>query len=221
MTITQTASTLTDVVVVGYGKSSKKNLSSSVTTLKPGDLNRGAIADVGQLLQGKVAGLNITASGDPNRPAAVILRGASTVNSPGAPFYVIDGVPGADIATVAPDDIVSVDVLKDAAATAIYGNRAASGVIIITTRRGKKGSAVATYNGYVGIETVSSKLDLMNATQHRAYLTANSAAYSPNDDKGANTDWMEAIQRSQAISHNHNLSLSGGGEKSTYSASLN
>lgn len=221
VTITQTASTLTDVVVVGYGKSSKKNLSSSVTTLKPGDLNRGAIADVGQLLQGKVAGLNITASGDPNRPAAVILRGASTVNSPGAPFYVIDGVPGADIATVAPDDIVSVDVLKDAAATAIYGNRAASGVIIITTRRGKKGSAVATYNGYVGIETVSSKLDLMNATQHRAYLTANSAAYSPNDDKGANTDWMEAIQRSQAISHNHNLSLSGGGEKSTYSASLN
>lgn len=221
VTINTTASTLSDVVVVGYGKSSKKNLSSSVTTLKPGDLNRGAIADVGQLLQGKVAGLNITASGDPNRPAAVILRGASTVNSPGAPFYVIDGVPGADIATVAPDDIVSVDVLKDAAATAIYGNRAASGVIIITTRRGKKGSAVATYNGYVGIETVSSKLDLMDATQHRAYLTANSAAYSPNDDKGASTDWMEAIQRSQAISHNHNLSLSGGSEKSTYSASLN
>jgi TonB-dependent starch-binding outer membrane protein SusC len=221
VTITQTASTLSDVVVVGYGKSSKKNLSSSVTTLKPGDLNRGAIADVGQLLQGKVAGLNITASGDPNRPAAVILRGASTVNSPGAPFYVIDGVPGADIATVAPDDIVSVDVLKDAAATAIYGNRAASGVIIITTRRGKKGSAVATYNGYVGVETVSSKLDLMNASQHRAYLTANSAAYSPIDDLGANTDWMEAIQRSQAISHNHNLSLSGGSEKSTYSASLN
>lgn len=219
--ITTTASTLSDVVVVGYGKSSKKNLSSSVTTLKPGDLNRGAIADVGQLLQGKVAGLNITASGDPNRPAAVILRGASTVNSPGAPFYVIDGVPGADIATVAPDDIVSVDVLKDAAATAIYGNRAASGVIIITTRRGKKGSAVATYNGYVGVETVSSKLDLMNATQHRAYLAANSAAYSPLDDLGANTNWMEAIQRSQAISHNHNLSLSGGSEKSTYSASLN
>lgn len=221
VSLTQTASVLSDVVVVGYGKSSKKNLSSSVTTLKPGDLNRGAIADVGQLLQGKVAGLNITASGDPNRPAAVILRGASTVNSPGAPFYVIDGVPGADIAIVAPDDIVSVDVLKDAAATAIYGNRAASGVIIITTRRGKKGQAIASYNGYVGIESVSSKLDLMDASQHRAYLTANSAAYSPNDDKGANTDWMAAIQRSQAISHNHNLSLSGGNEKSTYSASLN
>jgi iron complex outermembrane receptor protein len=94
-------------------------------------------------------------------------------------------------------------------------------VIIISTRRGKKGQAVATYNGYVGIESVSSKLDLMDATQHRAYLTANSAAYSPNDDKGASTNWMEAIQRSQAISHNHNLSLSGGSEKSTFSASLN
>ena len=89
---------LTDVVVVGYGKSSRKTLSSAVTTVRPEDLNKGAIGDVGQLLQGKVAGLNITASGDPNRPAAVILRGASTVNSPGAPFYVIDGVPGADIA---------------------------------------------------------------------------------------------------------------------------
>ncbi|MBL7739949.1 MAG: TonB-dependent receptor [Chitinophagaceae bacterium] len=219
--LTATSVTLADVVVVGYGKSSKKNLSSSVTTLKPEDLNRGAIGDVGQLLQGKVAGLNITASGDPNRQAAVILRGVSTVNSPGAPFYVIDGVPGADIAVVAPDDIVSIDVLKDAAATAIYGNRAASGVIIVTTRRGKKGQAVASYNGYVGVESVSSKLDLMDASQLRAYITANGAAFSPNDDKGASTDWMAAIQRSEAISHNHNLSLSGGNEKSTYSASLN
>ena len=93
VTLTELVTTLSDVVVVGYGRSSKKTLSSSITTIKPEELNRGAIADVGQLLQGKVAGLNITASGDPNRPAAVILRGASTVNSPGGPFYVIDGVP--------------------------------------------------------------------------------------------------------------------------------
>jgi TonB-dependent starch-binding outer membrane protein SusC len=221
VSLNSTANTLSDVVVVGYGKNTKRNLSSSVSSLKPEELNRGAIGDVGQLLQGKVAGLNITASGDPNRPAAVILRGASTVNSPGGPFYVIDGVPGADIAIVAPDDIASIDVLKDAAATAIYGNRAANGVIIITTRRGKKGQAVANYNGYVGIESVSSKLDLMDANQLRDYITANGSGFSPNDDKGVNTDWMAAIQRSQAISHNHNLSLSGGGEKSTYSASLN
>jgi iron complex outermembrane receptor protein len=215
------AVTLTDVVVVGYGRSSRRNLSSAITTIKPEELNRGAISDVGQLLQGKVPGLNITASGDPNKSAAVILRGASTVNSPGAPFYVIDGVPGADIAVVAPDDIASIDVLKDAAATAIYGNRAASGVIMVTTKRGRKGQVQTSYNGYVGFEKVSNSLDLMNAAQLRAYLAANASAFSPNDDKSADTDWQSAIQNSSAISHNHNLSFSGGGEHSTYSASLN
>lgn len=221
VTLTLTASTLGDLVVVGYGRNSKRTLSSAVTTLKPGDLNRGAISDVGQLLQGKVAGLNITASGDPNRPAAVILRGASTVNSPGAPFYVIDNIPGADIATVAPDDIASIEVLKDASATAIYGNRASAGVILITTKRGRKGQSQTNYNGYVGFESVSNKLDLMNADELRAYITANGSGFSPNDDKGTKTDWMKAIQRSSAVSHNHNLSFSGGSEHNTYSASLN
>ena len=217
----QATTALTDVVVVGYGRSSRKTLSSAITTIKPEDLNRGAISDIGQLLQGKVAGLNITASGDPNKPAAVILRGASTINSPGAPFYVIDGVPGADIAAIAPDDIASIDVLKDAAATAIYGNRAASGVIMVTTKRGRKGQVVTSYNGYVGLEKVSNNLDLMNSAQLKAYIAANNSALLPNDDKGADTDWQSAIQRSSAISHNHNLSFSGGGEHSTYSASLN
>ena len=221
ITLSESVTTLSDVVVVGYGKSSKRTLSSSITTVRPEDLNRGAIADVGQLLQGKVAGLNITASGDPNRPAAVILRGASTVNSPGGPFYVIDGVPGADIATVAPDDIATIDVLKDASATAIYGNRAANGVIIITTKKGRKGSIQTNYNGYVGIEKVSNSLDLMNAAEHRAFLAANGAAYNPNDDKNADTDWQSAIQRDGAVSTNHNLSFGGGGEHSTYSASIN
>lgn len=221
LTITESAVAMSDVVVVGYGRSSRRTLSSSVTTVKPEDLNRGAIGDVGQLLQGKVAGLNITASGDPNRPAAVILRGASTVNSPGAPFYVIDGVPGADIAIVAPDDIASIDVLKDASATAIYGNRAANGVIIITTKKGRRGQLQTSYNGYVGIEKVSSRLDLMGAPEHRAFLAANSVAYNPQDDLNVNTDWQGAIQRSGATSHNHNISFSGGGEHNTYSATIN
>jgi hypothetical protein len=112
VTMEPLVATLSDVVIVGYGKSSRKNLSSSITTIKPEDLNKGAIGDVGQLLQGKVAGLNISANGDPNKPAAVILRGASTINSPSAPFYVIDGVPGADITVIAPDDIASIDVSK-------------------------------------------------------------------------------------------------------------
>jgi TonB-dependent starch-binding outer membrane protein SusC len=215
------ASLLQDVVVVGYGRSSRKTLSSSVTTLKPEDLNKGAIADVGQLLQGKVPGVNVSTSGDPNKPAAIILRGASTINSPQGPFYVIDGVPGADIATVAPDDIASIDVLKDASATAIYGNRAANGVIMITTKRGRKGVAQTSYSGYVGIEKVSNKLDLMDAAKLKSYLAANGSAFSPNDDKGADTDWQSVIERSQAISHNHNLSFTGGSEHSTYSASIN
>jgi len=212
---------LGDMVVVGYGRASRKNLSSSVSTVKPEDLNRGAISDVGQLLQGKVPGLNISASGDPNKPAAVIMRGASTVNSPGGPFYVIDGVPGADISIIAPDDIASIDVLKDAAATAIYGNRAASGIIMVTTKKGKKGATQVTYSGYVGLEQVSRKLNLMDTAQLRAYARNNSISFSPSDDKNASTDWQSAIERSTAYSHNHNLSFSGGTEHSNYIASIN
>ncbi|MBP6025124.1 SusC/RagA family TonB-linked outer membrane protein [Ferruginibacter sp.] len=219
--LTDKQTVLTDVVVIGYGKSSRRNLTTAITTVKPEDLNRGAIGDVAQLLQGKVPGLNITASGDPNRPAAVILRGASTVNSPGGPFYVIDGIPGADINAVAPDDIASMDILKDAAATAIYGNRASNGVIMVTTKRGKKGKLQAAYNGYVGFESVSSSLDLMDAAELRAYSQKNSFTPNANDDKGANTNWMEAIQKETAFSHNHNISFSGGTDKSSYSASLN
>lgn len=212
---------LNDVVVVGYGKSSRKTLTSAVTSMKQDDLNRGAISDVGQLLQGKVPGMNITASGDPNRPSAVILRGASTINSSQSPFYVIDGVIGADISAIAPDDIVTMDILKDAAATAIYGSRGANGVIIITTKRGKKGASVVTYGGYVGQEKVSNKLDMMNADELRAFTSKNGLVISPADEKGANTNWQEAVQRNAALSQNHNLSFSGGGEHGTYSASIN
>lgn len=211
----------TDVVVVGYGRSTKRTVSSAIASVKPEDLNRGAIGDVGQLLQGKVPGLNITASGDPNRPAAIILRGASTINSPQGPFYVIDGIPGADINAVAPDDIASLDILKDASATAIYGNRASNGVIMVTTKKGKAGRLVATYNGFVGLEQVSSRIDLMDANELRAYSQRNNFTPTADNDKGANTDWMSAVQKENAISHNHNISFGGGNGKSTYSASLN
>jgi iron complex outermembrane receptor protein len=212
---------LSDVVVVGYGTTKKQSLSSSVASLQPRDLNSGAITDVGRLLQGKVAGLNITASGDPNRPAAIVLRGASTINSPSGPFYVIDGVPGGDISLVAPADIASIDILKDAAATAIYGNRAAAGVIMVTTKKGRKGQTQVTYNGFAGVENVSSRLNLMDASQHRAYLASQGLSYNPIDDLGADTNWQDAVMRSSALSHNHNISFSGGNENSTYAASLN
>lgn len=209
-----------EVVAVGYGRNSRKNLSSAVSSVKANDLNRGAIADVGQLLQGKVPGLNISASGDPTRKATIIMRGASTLNSSQSPFYVIDGVPGADISLVAPDDIVAVDVLKDAAATSIYGNRAANGVIMITTRKGNKDKEQVAYNGYIGFESVSNQLDMMNASQLRSFLTSNSMSFSPEDDQGANTNWQKAIQRDVALSTSHNLSYSGGSNKSNYIASL-
>jgi TonB-dependent SusC/RagA subfamily outer membrane receptor len=159
--LTESNTQLNEIAVIGYGRVSHKNLTSAITTLKPEDLNAGAITDVGQLLQGKVAGLNITANGDPNQTAAVILRGASTINSSQSPFYVIDGIPGADISLIAPADIVSIDVLKDAAATAIYGNRASNGVIMVTTRKGKPGESQVSYSGYGGLEKVSRNLKVM------------------------------------------------------------
>jgi len=221
VSLTESNTTLGEVAVVGYGTQSRKTLSSAVSTVKAEEMNRGAITDVGQLLQGKVPGLNITASGDPNKPAAVIMRGASTVNSAQGPFYVIDGVPGADISTIAPDDIATIDVLKDAAATAIYGNRAANGVIMVTTKRGKRGEMQIAYSAYVGIEKVSNKLDMMTADELRAFLAKNNVGFSPADDKGAATDWQSSIQKKTAVSTNHNLSFNGGGEHTTYSASLN
>lgn len=210
---------LSEIVVVGYGTTNKKGLVSSVTSVKPEDLNKGAITDVGQLLQGKAAGLNITVSGDPTRRSSVILRGASTLNSSMEPYYVIDGIPGGDISLVAPDDIESIDVLKDASATSIYGNRASNGVIMVTTKKGKKGAPQIAYNGYFGVENVSNSLKLMSGDQLRAFASA--TGQNLTEDRGANTNWQKEIQRESAFSTNHNVSFSGGSESNTYSASLN
>jgi TonB-linked SusC/RagA family outer membrane protein len=220
--ITEATSSLTDVVVVGYGKSTRKALTSSISTVKGDDLNKGAISDVGQMLQGKVPGLNISRSGDPNRNAAIIMRGASTLREGAqSPLFVIDGVVGADISILAPDDIASIDVLKDAAAAAIYGNRAANGVIMVTTKKGVSGQTVVSYNGYFGIENVSNQYEMMNADQLKAFLSRNNSALTPANDKGANTNWQNEVQRSNALSQNHNVSLSGGTDKTTYNASVN
>jgi iron complex outermembrane receptor protein len=222
MLLMEDITTLTEIVVVGYGTESRKNLTSAISTIKTEDLNRGAISDVGQLLQGKVPGLNISRSGDPNRAAAIVLRGASTLRDGAqSPLFVIDGVIGADISLIAPDDITSIDVLKDASATAIYGNRGANGVIIVTTKRPTKGDGLLTYSGYVGIDKVSHEYEMMDANQLRNFVTDNGLAFNPADDVGANTNWQKEVQRSTAVSHNHNLSLNGGGDKTTYIASLN
>ncbi len=213
---------LEEVVVVGYGTQSRKNLTSAITTIKPEDLNKGAISDVGQLLQGKVPGLNITRSGDPNRSAAIILRGASSLRDGAqSPLFVIDGVPGADISLIAPDDIATMDILKDAAATAIYGNRAANGVIMVTTKRANKGQMQVAYSSYMAIDKVSNQYEMMDANQLKSFLAANGQSLTPEDDLGANTNWQDAVQRSTAISQNHNISFGGGNENTVYNASLN
>ncbi len=217
------AKQLTDVVVIGYGTASKRDVTGSITSIKSEDFNQGVITTPAELLQGKVAGLNVTKSGDPNQQPAVILRGPSTLRVGGAqqPFYVIDGVPGASIDLLAPADIESIDVLKDAASTAIYGSRAANGVIIITTKRARVGQTRLTYSAYAGVETVSKKIDMLSGDELRKYLKDNGQTLtSPANDDGSNTDWQNLIER-KGYSQNHNISFGGATASADYGVSFN
>jgi TonB-dependent starch-binding outer membrane protein SusC len=209
-----------DVVVVGYGKQSKKDVTGSVSTIAASDMNKGVYSSPAQMLQGKVPGLSITRSGDPTSSPAITLRGPSTLRTGAAmePFYVIDGVPGAAIEAVAPDDIVNIDVLRDASSTAIYGSRAANGVIMVTTRRAKTGQSYFNYNAYAAIENVSNSIKMLSADELRAYLT--NIGKVPFDDNGGNTNWEKEVTRT-GISQNHNLSFGGGTQNTIYGASLN
>ena len=205
---------LNEVVVVGYGTMRRKDLTSSVTTVSSKDLNQGVFTDPGQMLQGKVAGLVVTTTGDPSGTPSITLRGSSSLREGSAmqPYYVIDGIPGMDISMVAPDDIESIDVLRDATATAIYGSKAANGVIIITTKNGAEGKTNVTYNAYIAIDNILKKLDMASASQLRA-------AGEVVEDAGADTDWQDEVLRT-GFSHNHNLSITGGTKQTKYVASL-
>lgn len=216
------ASMLSSVVVVGYGETKKDYLTGAVSHVSEKDFNQGVFSSPEQLLQGKVAGLNITRSGDPNGTPAVMLRGPSTLRSGEAqePFYVIDGVPGASIQLVSMNDIVSIDVLKDASSTAIYGARAANGVIMVTTRRAKEGQKWISYNGYGALEQVSNRIEMLSGDQLRQWLDENGKSLNPDHEDGANTDWQKEVTRN-GISHNHNLSLGGGAGNTVYDASIN
>lgn len=213
---------LNEVVVVGYGTMRRKDVTSSITTIKAEDLNVGVFTDAASMLQGKVPGLVVTTTGDPNGSPSMTLRGASSLRTGDAmsPYYVIDGIPGVDISMVAPDDIESIDVLRDATATAIYGSKAANGVIIITTKSGKRGQerTNVTYSGYVAFDCVSNTLDMATAEDIRNYVKANGLSYAY--DGGASTDWQDEVLRT-GVSHNHNISINGGANKTTYMASAN
>lgn len=211
---------LSEVVVVGYGKMRRKDVTSSITTIQSSDLNQGVYTSPAQLLQGKVPGLTVSNSGDPNADPSITLRGASTLRTGAAmePYYIVDGVPGVDLSLVATDDIESIDILRDATATAIYGSKAANGVIIVTTKHGHAGSAHVTYNGYMAVESVAKNLDLASAADLRAY--AQKKGFELTNDMGANVDWQKEVERT-GISHNHNLAVSGGNARSGYNVSLN
>lgn len=215
---------LSDVVVVGYGSRSRAEITGSVSSVKKEEFNQGVFSSPLQLLQGKVAGLLITKSGNPNENPTVVLRGPSSFrqgNEAYEPFYVIDGVPGASINLVAPDDIESVDVLKDASSTSIYGSRAANGVIIITTRKVKKGRSNLSYSSYAALEKISNTLEMADAVSLRNYVQSNGLSFDAvNNDSVSNTNWQKAVTRT-GFSHNHNISFNGSNQHSSYNVSVN
>ncbi len=208
---------LEEVVVVGYGTQKRKEISGTVTSLGSRDFNAGVVTNPLAAAQGKVAGLVITqASGDPNARPTVRLRGTGSLNAGSEPLYVIDGVIGAPIENIAPEDILSMDVLRDASSAAIYGSRGANGVILINTKRGKSGTPTVDYSNYVGAESISQRPELLTGAEFR---TAAAKYGQKFDDLGANTDWLGVITQT-ALTQNHNVGVSGGSENVSYRASV-
>ncbi len=203
---------LEEVVVIGYGTQTKKEVTGAVTSISSKDFNVGNVVSPAQLLQGKVAGLTISkADGDPNGNVGIRMRGLSTIGAQTEPLVIIDGVPGASLSSIDPMDIEVMDVLKDGSAAAIYGTRGSSGVILITTRKGKSGEANINYNGYVAMENIARTPQIASRDE---FLSAGGT------DAGGNTDWYDAISQG-GFSQSHNLSVSGGTDKTRYRASFN
>ena len=227
-------SRLNEVVVVGYGSRTKADVTGALTQLKADNIRQGVNISVDNMLQGKVAGVRIAqSSGEPGAGVDVFIRGVGSVRSGSTPLFVVDGVPlsndnvsaaGTDIGMGSSDaknplnflntsDIETITVLKDASAAAIYGARGSNGVVLITTKRGKKGDPSLTYDMYVGTSKVIKKLKLLNASQYRAAIA------DPSSDHGGNTDWQDAIMRNGFV-QNHNLTFTKTTATGGYLASL-
>ncbi|MDR1780619.1 MAG: TonB-dependent receptor [Tannerella sp.] len=218
--LTEDSQLLEEVVVVGYGTMTRKEITGSVTNVTAKDFNQGFQKTAADMLQGKVAGLTVNSgSGDVTSNAAIRLRGVTTFLNDQGPFFVIDNIPGADLSTVAPQDIESISVLKDASAGAIYGSRSAGGVILITTKKGSASKPSVTYSGAVGISDMTNKPDLFTADEWRSYASSIDG-YDPSLlDFGGNTDWFKEITRT-GIQQDHNLSLAGGSAYNNYRGSV-
>ena len=218
----EAVSFLQEAVSIGYGTQKKADITSSVQSVKSDDFIQGAVIDAGQLIQGKVAGLQITIpSGDPTASSSVMLRGTSSLYGSSAPLILVDGIPGS-LATVAPEDIESIDVLKDGSATAIYGTRGTNGVIIITTRNAKREMpATVEYSGYVTASQWLKRPDFMTADDVLARRAEGWGFQGANGQLAVEqpTDWLSLISRT-AISQNHNLSIRGGSQHNFYTANV-
>lgn len=210
---------LTEVVVVGYGTLKKSRVTSAIASIKEKDFTKGAINDASDLIKGKVAGLTISnGSGDPGSGPNISLRGISTLKGSTGPLVLINGVPGG-IDTVAPNEIASIDVLKDASAAAIYGTRGANGVILITTKTVNKETApTITYSTFATISNFYNKAKFLDASQQRSLRSQGLTI--PFADGGADTDWLDEISGS-GFAQNHNLALKGGSAKTNYVVNLN
>lgn len=215
-----------EVVMIGYGSQKKSDVTGAVGSVKAEDFNKGMVANVGQLLQGKVAGVNVSnVSGEPGANQNIIIRGVGSLRSGTTPLYVIDGfvidntntgVANNPMNFINPDDIASVDVLKDASAAAIYGARGANGVIVITTKKGKKGRTQLNLSSNLTISNLANKMNVFSADEFRTQVTAMGGKL---DDMGGNTDWQDELTRT-ALSNNVNFSAAGATDNSNYYAAL-
>ena len=223
--LTATSVVLTDVVVVGYGTQNKKDVTGAVKSLKSTAFNKGIINSPQQLLQGKVSGVNVVSvSGEPGVALGITIRGPGGVRTSNTPLFVVDGIPldnnvtgrGDPLNFLNPQDIESIDVLKDASATAIYGSRGANGVVIITTKKGRAGTSQLGFSTSVGISRIARKYEVFTADEFRREVPKTGGTI---DDKGASTDWQDEVFRT-AYTQNYNLTLSGGADRLTYFASF-
>ena len=214
ITLQENAEMMDEVVVIGYGTQRKGDVTSAVASVKAEDFTVGKITDAAELVKGKIAGLSVTnSSGDPTATSSIMLRGINTVSGNTNPLILVDGIEG-DLTTVAPENIASIDVLKDASAAAIYGTRGANGVILITTKTGRRDQkADITYSGYASFSKWMATPEFMDT--HDIIYGRTAYTY-----EGYDTDWLKAISRKAGFKHNHSLSMNGGTKTSTYSANV-
>ena len=223
VTLTASNKLLDQVVVVGYGTQRRSDLTGAIGSVKGADISKQQVLTATQAIQGKVAGVQVISSGDPNSNPTVRIRGVGTTLGGASPLYVVDGIITDDIRNINSADIVSIDVLKDASSTAIYGVRAANGVLLITTKKGKRGKPVVAYDGSVGAKEISKLVNMAGPNQYANYINEGNIYYGTGDTvvtsamlaAGGNTDWFDAITKRSLI-QNHNVSVSGGADNVDY-----